>query len=212
MTAHLLLALLLQALSSTAFYLPGVAPQSWNDGDPVVVEVDSLTSPKTRLPYDYYDFPFCRPEKGVVAKGETLGEIIAGSRTESTGYKIQMATDNNCQVLCKVDMDKDQVLKMKQLIDDQYVINLMVDNLPGAMEMQSNNEADNANEVQFGLGYWVGGIILDVPTQAADAVVDAANGFASQISTGTDSIIKMAKKSATAPRYINNHILLKCRT
>ena len=209
MTAHLLLALLLQALSSTAFYLPGVAPQSWNDGDPVVVEVDSLTSPKTRLPYDYYDFPFCRPEKGVVAKGETLGEIIAGSRTESTGYKIQMATDNNCQVLCKVDMDKDQVLKMKQLIDDQYVINLMVDNLPGAMEMQSNNEADNANEVQFGLGYWVGGIILDVPTQASDAVVDAANGIASQISTGTDSIIKMAKKSATAPRYINNHILLK---
>lgn len=50
--------LLLQLDLIQSFYLPGVAPQSWNDGSPVKVEVDSLTSPKTRLPYDYYDFPF----------------------------------------------------------------------------------------------------------------------------------------------------------
>ena len=109
--------------------------------------------------------------------GETLGEIIAGSRTESTGYKIQMATDNNCQVLCKVDMDKDQVLKTKQLIDDQYVINLMVDNLPGAMEMQSNNEADNANEVQFGCGLCVPQSVLGDEHSVPVIVSSSVTGF-----------------------------------
>ena len=91
----LTIALLLQA--SSAFYLPGVAPQSWEDGDNVAIQTDSLTSPKTRLPYDYYDFPFCRPKKGVVALGETLGEIFTGMRTESTGYDIQMANNFNCK-------------------------------------------------------------------------------------------------------------------
>merc|ERR1711865_883995 len=117
----------------TSFYLPGVAPQSWNDGDPVVVSVDALTSPKTRLPYDYYDFPFCRPEKGVVAAGETLGEIFAGARMESTSYNIQMNTNFKCKVLCE------KILKKKKLVDDQYVVNLMVDNLPGAMEIQPDS-------------------------------------------------------------------------
>ena len=204
MTAHLLLALLLQALSSTAFYLPGVAPQSWNEGDPVVVEVDSLTSPKTRLPYDYYDFPFCRPEKGVVAAGETLGEIFAGMRTESTGYEVTMNENFNCKVLCKVDMDTKQIKQMKQLIDDQYVINLMVDNLPGAMEMQNNEGGDD--NVQFGLGYWVGGIILDLPAEVVNDMDDQSDD---QSSNPLASLVKRAKESETAPRYINNHVVFK---
>ena len=118
--------LLLLPLITTSFYLPGVAPQSWNDGDSVTVSTDSLTSPKTRLPYDYYDFPFCRPKIGIVAMGETLGEIFAGMRVESTGYKVKMAVDTNCEVLCEMDMKKEEVLKIKKLIDDQYVVNLMV--------------------------------------------------------------------------------------
>ena len=59
------LLLLLLLLPARAFYLPGVAPQSWSDGESVQVQADSLTSPKTRIPYDYYAFPFCKPEKGV---------------------------------------------------------------------------------------------------------------------------------------------------
>ena len=96
-----------------------------------VNSVDALTSPKTRLPYDYYDFPFCRPEKGVIAAGETLGEIFAGARMESTSYNIQMNTNFKCKVLCEKILKKEEILKLKKLVDDQYVVNLMVDNLPG---------------------------------------------------------------------------------
>ena len=175
------------------FYLPGVAPQSWNDGDTIGISVDSLSSPKTRLPYDYYDFPFCKPKQGVVASGETLGEIFAGMRVESTGYDVQMAVNSNCKVLCQVDMKKEDVEKVKKLIDDQYVVNLMVDNLPGAMELQSDAQG---SAVQFGLGYWVGGIILDLP-EGVEPGIDGS------------SIVQIAKASETAPRYLNNHIKLK---
>jgi len=190
-TTTTLLVVILAWCSSlvSSFYLPGVAPQSWNDGDPVVVSVDALTSPKTRLPYDYYDFPFCRPEKGVVAAGETLGEIFAGARMESTNYDINMNTNFKCKVLCEKKINKEEVSKLKSLVDDQYVVNLMVDNLPGAMEIQPDS---SGNAVQFGLGYWVGGIILDVP-----------------VDTRAESIVALAKASITAPRYVNNHIVLK---
>lgn len=204
-TAHLLLQLsVLLSSVVNGFYLPGVAPQSWNDGDKVQVEVDALTSPKTRLPYDFYDFPFCRPKKGVVAHGETLGEIFAGMRTESTEYDIAMNENFNCKVLCKVTLNKEEILKMKKLIDEQYVINLMIDNLPGAMEMNNDygggggGGGSNSNDqIQFGLGFWVGGIILDQNDENIDSPFNQ------------NSVLQLAKKSKTAPRYINNHIVFK---
>ena len=68
-----------------------------------------------------------------------------------------------------------------------------VDNLPGAMELQSDSSGDN---VQFGLGYWVGGIILDL----VEGDVNVNDGA---------SIVQIAKASEIAPRYLNNHIKLK---
>ena len=50
------------------------------------------------------------------------------------------------------------------------------------MEIQPDS---SGNAVQFGLGYWVGGIILDVP-----------------VDTTADSIVALAKASLTAPRYV----------
>jgi transmembrane 9 superfamily protein 2/4 len=129
-----------------------------------------------------------------------LGEIFAGSRTESTNYDLRMAEDVNCKVLCKVSMKKEQVLKMKQLIDDQYVVNLMVDNLPGAMELSG----EEGEAVQYGLGYWVGGIILDLSPE-----VNSASEVVAAAALDSSSLMKKAKESKNAPRYLNNHILLK---
>ena len=51
--------LLLLAAPAAAFYLPGVAPKSFLDGDPVALKVDKLTSVKSQLPFSYYHLPFC---------------------------------------------------------------------------------------------------------------------------------------------------------
>ena len=43
-----------------AFYLPGVVPKQFLAGEKVPVKVNSLTSIRTHLPYDYYKLPFCK--------------------------------------------------------------------------------------------------------------------------------------------------------
>ena len=46
-----------------AFYLPGVTPVEYPTGSLVRVKVNSITSTKTAIPYDYYSLPFCMPYK-----------------------------------------------------------------------------------------------------------------------------------------------------
>lgn len=48
-------------VAADAFYLPGIAPREYADGERVDVRVHKLSSPKTQLPYDYYSLPFCKP-------------------------------------------------------------------------------------------------------------------------------------------------------
>ena len=70
-----------------AFYLPGVAPVQFSDGEQVDMYVHKISSVKTQLPFDYYDLNFCKPEF-VEAQGENLGQVLSGERTETAGYKV----------------------------------------------------------------------------------------------------------------------------
>lgn len=59
--------------SINAFYVPGVAPVEFKNGDPIEVKAVKMTSTHTQLPYDYYSLPFCKPKNGIVYKSENLG-------------------------------------------------------------------------------------------------------------------------------------------
>ena len=41
------------------YYLPGVTVKNYEDGEPVKLKVNKLTSTETQLPHAYYDLPFC---------------------------------------------------------------------------------------------------------------------------------------------------------
>eukprot|EP00435_Cladocopium_sp_Y103_P035524 s296_g9.t1 len=117
--------------TSQAFYLPGVAPVEYSDGARVDLKVNKLTSVKTQLPYDYYTLPFCKPVS-VVQSVENLGEILAGDLIENSPYDLRMGDNQNCKLLCKQELkqaDKDQ---FRARIDDEYMVNMIVDNLPAA--------------------------------------------------------------------------------
>uniref|UniRef100_A0A3Q3IGJ9 Transmembrane 9 superfamily member n=1 Tax=Monopterus albus TaxID=43700 RepID=A0A3Q3IGJ9_MONAL len=58
------------------FYVPGVAPRDFREGDGLDIKAVKLTSSRTQLPYEYYSLPFCKP-KSVVYKGENLGKWTA---------------------------------------------------------------------------------------------------------------------------------------
>ncbi len=117
---------------ATGFYLPGVAPANFVEGQRVELKVNKITSTQTQIPYDYYSFPFCRPANGVHHYGENLGEFLTGDRIENSPYEIQMKVDQSCSVLCARALNKKDVKKLKEAISEGYSHNWIIDNLPAA--------------------------------------------------------------------------------
>uniref|UniRef100_A0A3Q3GI36 Transmembrane 9 superfamily member n=1 Tax=Kryptolebias marmoratus TaxID=37003 RepID=A0A3Q3GI36_KRYMA len=81
------------------FYVPGVAPQDFHEGDKVEIKAVKLTSSRTQLPYEYYSLPFCKPDS-VLYKAENLGEVLRGDRIVNTPYDVQMSKDKKCETIC----------------------------------------------------------------------------------------------------------------
>ena len=54
MTRTSILVLCCSWASAAGFYLPGVAPHEYAEGERVELKVNKLTSTRTHLPYDYY--------------------------------------------------------------------------------------------------------------------------------------------------------------
>mmetsp|Transcript_59915 Transcript_59915/g.111016 ORF Transcript_59915/g.111016 Transcript_59915/m.111016 type:complete len:612 (+) Transcript_59915:86-1921(+) len=119
------------------FYLPGVAPKEYKKDAEVELKVNKLTSVKTQLPYNYYTLPYCKPNDGIQKVNENLGEILAGDLIENSPYKISMRKNVTCAHLCTEALDKKKKQLMKNMIDDEYLVNWMVDNLPAATRYQT---------------------------------------------------------------------------
>jgi transmembrane 9 superfamily member 2/4 len=81
---------------ANGFYLPGVAPHSFKDGEKVDLKVNKLSSTHTQLPFDYYSLKYCRPKEGIKSYSENLGEFLSGDRIENSPYEINM----NMEVFC----------------------------------------------------------------------------------------------------------------
>mmetsp|Transcript_33876 Transcript_33876/g.46916 ORF Transcript_33876/g.46916 Transcript_33876/m.46916 type:complete len:644 (-) Transcript_33876:53-1984(-) len=133
-------ALLYVAQFSQAFYLPGVAPQDYARDDIVNLKVNKLSSTKTQLPYDYYSLPYCRPDP-IVNSAENLGEVLRGDRIENSLYQIEIRLDEQCKVVCKIDgITPSQAKDFRSKIDDEYRVNMILDNLPvGMVKIREEN-------------------------------------------------------------------------
>eukprot|EP00386_Alphamonas_edax_P015838 GDKI01048396.1.p2 GENE.GDKI01048396.1~~GDKI01048396.1.p2 ORF type:complete len:658 (-),score=243.34 GDKI01048396.1:173-2146(-) len=139
-------ALLLGLLCSScvhAFFLPGVAPTEWDDQERVDVKVNSLTSVKTQLPYPYYHLPYCVPEDGIAVAAENLGEILTGDVIESSPYEVFMLKDEYCKMVCVKELNDAQRTLFRNMIDDEYTNNWIVDGLPSAMRYTTGPNGDD---------------------------------------------------------------------
>lgn len=130
--ATLFLILLLLIPSGHSFYLPGVAPRDFQRGDPLQPKVNQLSSTKTQLPYDYYFLNYCKPPK-IMNSAENLGEVLRGDRIENSVYTFEMRKDQSCKVACRVKLDAGSAKRFKEKIDDEYRVNMILDNLPVAV-------------------------------------------------------------------------------
>jgi len=121
----------LAAAPALAIYLPGMAPIEYKEGTQVDLKVNKLTSAKTQLPYGYYTLPYCKPPN-IQDSVENLGEILTGDLIENSPYEIKILMSETCKALCKVTLTPEQKDKFRSMIDDEYLVNWMVDNLPAA--------------------------------------------------------------------------------
>jgi transmembrane 9 superfamily member 2/4 len=127
------LVLLCSVSAASAFYVPGVHPVTFLEGEDVFLKVDALTSVHTQIPRDYYRLPFCQPEDGPYMTSQSLGELLTGSKIQTSPYtEIKMKEDLYCQVVCDVNLDKLQAAKLRLHIKYGYNHNWIVDNLPSA--------------------------------------------------------------------------------
>lgn len=145
-------ALLLLFSRANCFYLPGVAPQDFNKGDVLQVKVNKLTSIKTQLPYNYYSLQYCHPNI-IVDTAENLGEILRGDRIENSPYVFKMRETRLCNVVCKAKLDAKAANDFKEKIDDEYRVNMILDNLPVAVARQRAEPSITTYEHGFRVGF-----------------------------------------------------------
>ncbi|WAR23302.1 TM9S4-like protein [Mya arenaria] len=121
----------LAARVSYGFYIPGVAPNDFNKGDPVDVKGVKLTSIKTQLPMEFYRAPFCEPIKAL--------------------------QNEPCSLLCKEQPSKKLSVKeskiLVDLIKNDYYVHLLVDNLPCATKFQMLDSKADQYEHGYRLGF-----------------------------------------------------------
>uniref|UniRef100_A0A7N0TCH8 Transmembrane 9 superfamily member n=1 Tax=Kalanchoe fedtschenkoi TaxID=63787 RepID=A0A7N0TCH8_KALFE len=150
--AVLCLTVLLSIHGGWGFYLPGVAPEDFQRGDELKVKVNKLTSIKTQLPYSYYSLPFCLPEK-IIDSAENLGEVLRGDRIENSPYVFKMREPQLCNVLCRIILDAKTSKEFKEKIDDEYRVNMILDNLPLVVPVE---RLDHDPTPIYQLGFHVG--------------------------------------------------------
>ena len=120
----LLCALFLYSLLCTlnAVYLPGVIPHEYIAGDKVDLYINSLVSPATLKPLDYFHIPVCDNKTKPLPLN--LGRRIAGSSVYKSGY--QIITGQNtpaCKVLCIKNYNSKELGVLSKLVDERYQIN-----------------------------------------------------------------------------------------
>ncbi|KAH7674970.1 transmembrane 9 superfamily member 2/4 protein [Dioscorea alata] len=134
------------------FYLPGVAPADFQKKDPLQVKVNKLTSTKTQLPYSYYSLPFCRPDT-IVDSAENLGEVLRGDRIENSPYVFEMREPKMCQIVCKLTPNEKDAKDLKEKIEDEYHVNMILDNLPLVVPIR---RLDQDSTTFYQHGYQIG--------------------------------------------------------
>ncbi|MCJ1428417.1 hypothetical protein MMC29_006327 [Sticta canariensis] len=156
----------LLALASTirlvqSFYIPGWSIRTYVDNEAIPLHVNKVYSDNTHLQYAYYDLPFICPPSGKKHAGHAsgrsvslnLGEVLRGDRIMTSDYDLAMGQDQECQYLCSHVTDRKGVKRAQKLVEDGYVVDWIVDNLPGATSFVTVDRSHKYYAAGFKIGY-----------------------------------------------------------
>ncbi|KAH7586818.1 Transmembrane 9 superfamily member 3 [Nakaseomyces glabratus] len=132
-----------------------VNPNLYKIGDHVELIVNKVESDLTQLPYAYYDLPFiCPPTKEKKPLHLSLDEIFRGDRKWQSDYKLSFGIDSPCEILCARKTKKEGMIKAKELVQQGYVTQWLIDeSLPAATTFISSTNHNKYYAAGFPVGY-----------------------------------------------------------
>lgn len=139
----------------------GWSIRSYVDDEAIPLQVNKVYSDNSHLQYAYYDLPFVCPASGQKHAGYAsgrnvplnLGEVLRGDRIMSSDYDLVMGQDKDCQYLCSHRTDRKGVKRARELIEGGYVVEWIVDNLPGATSFVTVDKSHKYYAAGFKMGY-----------------------------------------------------------
>jgi len=114
--------------------------------------------------YRYYDMPFCQPEI-VMPHFMTLGQVLRGDRLVNSIYKMYFKRNVPRTVVCNRTITEEDLTQFKAAIDQNYMFELFVADLPidrpfgvkSAIDMHNTGKAQDryflVNYLDFVVGY-----------------------------------------------------------
>ncbi|KAK7751550.1 hypothetical protein SLS62_006500 [Diatrype stigma] len=156
-----LLSSLALASQAQAFYIPGWSIKSYKDNEHIPLMVNKVYSDNTQLQYAYYDLPFvCPPtgnSHGSLLSGQSislnLGEVLRGDRITISDIDLVLGQDKECNFLCNQQITRKDMRRAKQMVKEGYVVEWIVDNLPGATSFVTVDKTRKYYAAGFKLGY-----------------------------------------------------------
>ncbi|GAW18864.1 hypothetical protein ANO14919_083460 [Xylariales sp. No.14919] len=145
-----------------AFYIPGWSIKSYEEGEHIPLMVNKVYSDNTQLQYAYYDLPFVCPPTGKshasgLLSGQSislnLGEVLRGDRIKISDIDLTVGHDNECSFLCDQQVTRRDLRRAKELVKDGYVVEWIVDNLPGATSFVTVDKTRKYYAAGFKLGF-----------------------------------------------------------
>ncbi|KAK7206046.1 putative multispanning membrane protein [Myxozyma melibiosi] len=136
---------------ANAFDFTSWSSQSFADGERIPLMVNKVASDTTQLPYAYDGLPFVCPSTNERV-GLNLGEILRGDRIAGSDYVIEMGSDVECATLCTRKVKSGDVERAVSLIRNSYVVEWLLDDLPGATSYVSVDKTHKYYASGFKLG------------------------------------------------------------
>ena len=104
--------------------------------------MNKVYSDNTQLQYAYFDLPFVCPPTGTTHNGSSfasgrsvslnLGEVLRGDRIKNSDINVNMGQNVECEYLCDRVIGREDLQWAQELIDQGYVTEWILDNLPSA--------------------------------------------------------------------------------
>ena len=130
------------AIPASAALSDNFSPRPYREDEEVEVLANSMTSALGGLPLSPYSIRMCSPSKQELKqfkKSENIAQILLGDKLLPSTYRFTFLHNRTMEKLCSVSLREKDKKTLERRIDQQYRLNLNIDNLPVAERAAKNS-------------------------------------------------------------------------